>query len=136
MADAGARMHPDHRSQLVFQNILRAPLPGLNHRERLFVAMAAASRYTFKFKVPRALMGLCNDNLVEEARIFGTAMRLAGVYSGRSAQILRTASLNIAPETLSLRVLSRNSDMISGTVKRRLKQLAGLLERDIEIERV
>ena len=136
MADAGARMHPDHRSQLVFQNILRAPLPGLNHQERLFLAMAAASRYTFKFKIPRALMGLCDDNLVEEARIFGTAMRLAGVYSGRSAQILRTASVNITPETLSLRVLSRNSDMISGTVKRRLKQLAGLLERDVEIERV
>lgn len=136
MADAGARMHPDHRSQLVFQNILRAPLPGLNHQERLFVAMAAASRYTFKFKVPRALMGLCDDNLVEEARILGTAMRLAGVYSGRSAQILRTASLSITSDTLSLRVLSRNSDMISGTVKRRLKQLAGLLERDVEIERV
>ena len=136
MADAGARMHPDHRSQLVFQNILRAPLPGLSHQERLFAAIAAASRYSFKFKVPRTLAQLCDEDLVEEARTFGTAMRLAGVYSGRSAHILRTASLDISPETVSLRVLSRNRDMISGTVKRRLKQFAGLLQRDIEIERV
>lgn len=134
MADAGSRMHPDHRSQLIFQNTVRAPLPALSHEERLFAAIAAASRYTFKFKVPRALAGICDERTVSEARIIGTAMRLAGVYSGRSAQILKTASIELKHNTLILRVASANEDMISGTVKRRLKQLSDLVGRDADVK--
>ena len=46
MADAGARMHPDHRPDLVFEHVLRAPFPRLSHQDRLFTAIAVASRYT------------------------------------------------------------------------------------------
>lgn len=134
VADAGARMHPDHRSMLVFENILRAPIPGLTHQERLFVATAVASRYTFKFELRPKYKAFADKGLFEDARMIGTAMRLGGVFSGRSAQILETASLNVDNKTLLMRVKSNNKDMVSGTVERRLKQLASLLDRDATVE--
>ncbi|MEJ0065833.1 MAG: hypothetical protein WDM85_10720 [Caulobacteraceae bacterium] len=38
LADMGARLHPDHRADLVFHQVLRAPVPGMNHAERVFLA--------------------------------------------------------------------------------------------------
>lgn len=128
MADAGARMHPDHRAQLVYEQVLRAPVPALSHSERLFAAHAAASRYTFKLKEdPRysRLMGLAAKR---RAKVLGTAMRLGSVYSGRSGGILATAKLSIKNETLIMTVDKDYGDLVSETVERRLNQLAGLMQ--------
>ena len=43
LADLGARLHPDHRIELVFDQVLRAPIAGMNHAERAFLASAAKS---------------------------------------------------------------------------------------------
>ncbi|MHA7859071.1 MAG: Ppx/GppA phosphatase family protein [Henriciella sp.] len=128
MADAGARMHPDHRAQLVYEQVLRAPVPALSHSERLFAAHAAASRYTFKLKEnPRysRLLGLAAKR---RAKVLGTAMRLGSVYSGRSGGILATAKLAIKNDVLIMTVAKENSDLVSETVERRLNQLAGLMQ--------
>ncbi len=128
MADAGARLHPDHRCQLVFEQVLRAPVPALTHDQRLFAAFAVASRYSFKFDAPAEVSTLMSAQLCAEAKLVGTAMRLGGVFSGRSAEILKSVSLASNADSLSLRVLEGNRDMVSSTVKRRLQQLSDLLE--------
>src|SRR6185503_11333686 len=46
LADIGARLHPDHRADLVFDQVLRAPIAGMNHQERYFLALAGFSRHT------------------------------------------------------------------------------------------
>ena len=129
MADAGARMHPDHRAQLVFEQVLRAPLPALNHNERLFAAYAAASRYTFKFREDPQYARLLSLSAKRRAKVLGTAMRLGAVYSGRSGPILATARLDENADTLSLYVDGNHGDLVSETVERRLGQLAGLMKR-------
>ncbi len=136
MADAGARLHSDHRSELVFEQILRAPLPSLHHPDRLFTAFAVASRYTFKFRAPEEIEKILPAELRAQARLVGTAMRLGGVFSGRSAGILKTAKLNLCAKYLRLQVLSKNQDMISETVRRRHAQLAGLLDVEAVLETV
>lgn len=128
MADAGARMHPDHRAQLVFEQVLRAPLPSLNHSERLFSAYAAASRYTFKYREDPNYARLLSLRAKRRAKVLGTAMRLASVYSGRSGPILETARLKIDDKTLCMHVQKDFSDLVSETVERRLGQLAGLMK--------
>ncbi|MHA7901063.1 MAG: Ppx/GppA phosphatase family protein [Henriciella sp.] len=128
MADAGARMHPDHRAQLVFEQVLRAPLPALNHAERLFAAYAAASRYTFKFREDPRYARLLGMSAKRRAKVLGTAMRLGSVYSGRSGPILATAKLRVKDDVLSLVVDKNYSDLVSETVERRLGQLAGLMK--------
>jgi exopolyphosphatase/guanosine-5'-triphosphate,3'-diphosphate pyrophosphatase len=45
LADVGARLHPDHRAELVFDQVLRAPVTGQSHSERAFLAVAAYARY-------------------------------------------------------------------------------------------
>jgi len=128
MADAGARLHPDHRCQLVFEQVLRAPIPVLTHEQRLFAALAIAARYSFKFEPPPEIAAIIPGQLGADAKLVGTAMRLGGVFSGRSAQILKSACLRLDADELSLRVLEKNRDMVSSTVKRRLQQLANLLQ--------
>lgn len=128
MADAGARMHPDHRAQLVHEHVLRAPLPAMSHSERLFAAYAAAARYTFKFIEDPKYARLLSLTAKRRAKILGTAMRLGSVYSGRSGPILATASLKANDETLSLCVDKNYADLVSETVERRLSQLSGLMK--------
>ena len=128
MADAGARMHPDHRAQLVYEQVLRAPVPALSHSERLFAAYAAASRYTFKLKEDPRYSRLLGLAAKRRAKVLGTAMRLGSVYSGRSGGILATAKLAIKNDALIMTVAKENSDLVSETVERRLNQLAGLMQ--------
>lgn len=128
MTDAGSRMHADHRAQLVFDQILRAPLPALNHQERLFAAYAASSRYTFKYVEDPRYARLLSMGAKRKAKILGTAMRLGSVYSGRSGPILATANLCIESKQLMMRVERPYSDLVSETVERRLGQLAGLMK--------
>ncbi len=134
MGDAGARMHPDHRPDLIFQHILRAPLPWLDHRGRLMAAYSLASRYTYKFAIPEAFQSLQSSTDQRFAHILGTAMRLGGAFSGRSSSILTTAKLEKHKSELVLRIWRKNEDMVSGTVKRRLRQLAELMELEPAIE--
>jgi len=128
MADAGARMHPDHRANLVYEQVLRAPVPSLSHAQRLFAAYAAASRYTFKFVEEPGYAGMLKLSHKRRAKILGCAMRLAGVYSGRSGPILATARLNVVDGALCMHVDRDYSDLISDTVERRLGQLSGLMK--------
>ena len=128
MADAGARMHPDHRANLVYEQVLRAPVPALSHSQRLFAAYAAASRYTFKFTEAPEYAGLLKLSMKRRAKILGCAMRLASVYSGRSGPILATSSLKVDEGALCMRVDRAYSDLISETVERRLSQLSGLMK--------
>ena len=134
MADAGARMHPDHRCDLIFEQVLRAPTPLMNHSERLFAAFAVASRYTFKFKLPEDLSALVKSSDLSDARILGTAMRLGGVYSGRSASMLTTAKLERSSGELVLAVLKEHKDMVSSTVRRRHQQLANLMSLEPRLD--
>ena len=128
MADAGARMHPDHRAQLVYEQVLRAPVPALSHSERLFAAYAAASRYTFKLKEDPSYSRLLGLAAKRRAKVLGTAMRLGSVYSGRSGSILATAKLATNNGMLIMTVDKNYSDLVSETVERRLNQLAGLMQ--------
>ena len=128
MADAGARMHPDHRAQLVYEQVLRAPIPSVTHTNRLFAAYAAASRYTFKFVEEPRYAGILKLSTKRRAKVLGTAMRLGAVYSGRSGPILATARIKADDESLCMFVDRDYSDLISETVERRLGQLAGLMK--------
>ena len=53
LADLGARLHPDHRADLIFHQVLRAPIPGMNHAERVFLATALFARHTAAATVPQ-----------------------------------------------------------------------------------
>ena len=75
LADLGARLHPDHRADLIFHQVLRAPIPGMNHAERVFLATAPASPAT---PPPRP----CREHDLI-ARLLTHERRAAGPRAGR-----------------------------------------------------
>ncbi|MBV9511357.1 MAG: Ppx/GppA family phosphatase, partial [Caulobacteraceae bacterium] len=109
LADVGARLHPDHRAHLVFEQVLRAPLAGLDHPERAFLAMALFTRHTTSGQPPEAdiLARLLTSERTARAKALGAAMRLGCDLSGRSADLLRRSRLNLEGEVITLAAEAR-----------------------------
>jgi exopolyphosphatase/guanosine-5'-triphosphate,3'-diphosphate pyrophosphatase len=138
LADLGARLHPDHRADLVFEQVLRAPVAGQTHAERAFLAVAAFSRHTSASSVPdgATLSRLLSETQRRRARALGSAIRLGCDLSGRSSVLLAQSRLGLKDDRLILSAAEGWSDMLLGEqTARRAAQLAGLLGVKLEIRR-
>ena len=138
LADLGARLHPDHRADLVFEQVLRAPVAGQTHAERAFLAVAAFSRHTSASSVPdgATLSRLLSETQRRRARALGSAIRLGCDLSGRSSVLLAQSRLGLKDDRLILSAAEGWSDMLLGEqTARRAAQLAGLLAVKLEIRR-
>ncbi|OYX46483.1 MAG: hypothetical protein B7Y90_15475 [Alphaproteobacteria bacterium 32-64-14] len=129
LVDIGALLHPDHRADLAFDLVARAPLPGLNHRDRAALALAVSSR--FKRGVHNDVSDkLLDANLAGRARALGALMRLAADFSGRSAALLKHSRLTCDGDTLTLKVATPYRALVSESVERRLQHAADELDMD------
>jgi exopolyphosphatase/guanosine-5'-triphosphate,3'-diphosphate pyrophosphatase len=138
LADLGARLHPDHRADLVFEQVLRAPVAGQTHAERAFLAVAAFSRHTSASSVPdgATLSRLLSETQRRRARALGSAIRLGCDLSGRSSVLLAQSRLGLKDDRLILSAAEGWSDMLLGEqTARRAAQLAGLLGVKLDIRR-
>jgi exopolyphosphatase/guanosine-5'-triphosphate,3'-diphosphate pyrophosphatase len=129
LVDIGALLHPDHRADLAFDLVARAPLPGLSHKDRAALALAVASRFK------KGLKNDVSEKLLDpltagKARALGALMRLAADFSGRSAALLKHARLTCDGDTLELKVAAPYSALVSESVERRLEQAADELDMD------
>jgi exopolyphosphatase/guanosine-5'-triphosphate,3'-diphosphate pyrophosphatase len=137
LADLGSRLHPDHRAQLVFEQVLRAPLAGLNHVERAFLAAALHARHTSSQPLPEPeiIFRILTPERFQRARALGAAMRLGCDLSGRSSALLARASLRLDKTRVILGAERGAADLLLGEqTARRGQVLAGLLERELKIE--
>jgi exopolyphosphatase/guanosine-5'-triphosphate,3'-diphosphate pyrophosphatase len=136
LADFGARLHPDHRADLVFEQVLRAPVPGMNHPERAFLACAAFARHTAANVTPgsRTTERLLSDTQLQRARALGAALRLGCDLSGRSAALLARSRLSLDGEALRLSADAGGADLLLGEqTAKRAATLAGVLDRELDI---
>ena len=130
LCDLGARLHPAHRVELVFEQVLRAPIPGQTHAERAFLACALNARYGGPSATPQpdVVNRLLDEEGRRHARALGQAIRLACDLSGRAPQLLAGARLAIDDGTLTLTPADGYADMLLGEqTRRRLKSLADTL---------
>ncbi|MEN0078669.1 MAG: Ppx/GppA family phosphatase [Pseudomonadota bacterium] len=133
LADAAGTYHPDHRHDMAFRNTLFAPLSGVSHGERVFLAAALGWRYARRFAPTSAIGQLLSKDQLTRAKQLGYALRLGAVFSGRSAEILAKARLEPREDTLALCLPNAASELISETVERRLNQCAEALGRDAAV---
>eukprot|EP01035_Chromulina_nebulosa_P041388 gene41388-55987_t len=114
LADLGARLHPDHRADLVFEQVLRAPVAGQTHAERAFLAVASFSRHTSASSVPdgATLSRLLSETQRRRARALGSAIRLGCDLSGRSSVLLAQSRLGLKDDRLILSAAEGWSDML------------------------
>ena len=130
LADLGARLHPDHRAQLVFDQVLRAPIAGQSHAERAFLAAAIHARHTSQAPPePETLSRLLTPERLDRARTLGQAMRLGCDLSGRSPPLLAAASLTLEKGAAVLTAARANADLLLGEqTAKRLATLAQSLD--------
>jgi exopolyphosphatase/guanosine-5'-triphosphate,3'-diphosphate pyrophosphatase len=136
LADLGSRLHPDHRADLAFEQVLRAPLAGMDHAERCFLAYVAFSRHSAAPQPPDA--STINRMLTQErrqrARALGSAIRLGCDLSGRNPRLLEKSSLAIQSDRLALRALLGWEDMLLGEqTLRRAQTVAQALKLKLEM---
>lgn len=130
----GKGRHPDHRPAMVFEEILHAPLAGLSHKARAYLALILFRSFTNASKTPdeAAINELLSESERQAADIYGMALRLGVVSSGRSADLLKAFSLISAPkssaQTLFLRVKPNCDDLMTGRVIHRLDKLNTALQ--------
>lgn len=140
LCDLGARLHPDHRADLAFDQVLRAPIAGQSHAERAFLAASVFSRYTAQSPTREGggVTRLLTPDRLKRARALGAAMRLGCDLSGRSPKLLEAASLRPGPRGLHLVIRADKAELVMGEqTRKRLSSLAEVLETPfaIDIER-
>ena len=136
LADFGARLHPDHRADLIFYQVLRAPIPGMNHAERVFLATTMFARHTAAATVPEQelIARLLTHERVQRARALGAAIRLACDLSGRSPELLAQSSLEIRSASVLVEAEQAAAPILLGEqTAKRAAALALLLERELKL---
>ena len=136
MADLGARLHPDHRADVVFEQVLRAPIAGMNHTERAFLASAMFSRHTAASTTPEeaTVARVLSPERRQRARALGAAIRLGCDLSGRNPRLLERSSLAIKGERLALTAAPGWEDMLLGEqTAKRAQTLAAVLKLKPEL---
>jgi exopolyphosphatase/guanosine-5'-triphosphate,3'-diphosphate pyrophosphatase len=136
LADVGARLHPDHRVELAFDQVLRAPIPGQTHAERAFLAVAVNARYGGGSGTPEpeTVARLLNEQQRTAARALGLAIRLGCDLSGRAPQLLANAHVAVTEGKLVLSASKGYADVLLGEqTRRRGKALAEAMGLKLEI---
>ncbi len=132
LSDIGWSEHPDYRAEQVFLRILRMPLTGADHRERVMLGLAVASRHaSLGSSLKRlGLRQLINREEERQSTVTGLAMRLAYTISGGALSVLRQFRLQRTSKTLVLTGPEDGQILVGNTVQRRLRTLAEKLGLD------
>lgn len=136
LADTGARLHPDHRADIAFEQVLRAPIAGMNHPERAFLASCVFSRHTAASSTPEeaTITRLLSPERRQRARALGAAIRLGCDLSGRNPRLLERSSLTIRGDKLLLLAAPGWDDILLGEqTAKRASTLAAALKLKLEL---
>jgi len=130
LAGLGKNLHPDYRAELVFEDVLYAPIAGLTHIERAFLSLSLFRTYTAKRKPPVTglIETLLTVNERHTAACIGAAIRLGNVVTGRTPSLLSEFKLEVRGSELHLGCRAERAAMVTAQVRYRLAKLAKLLE--------
>jgi exopolyphosphatase/guanosine-5'-triphosphate,3'-diphosphate pyrophosphatase len=136
LADLGALLHPDHRADLAFEQVLRAPIAGMSHPERAFLASVAFARHTSAPNPPEAVAvaRVIGAERRQRARALGAGVRLGCDLSGRNPRLLEASNLTLQGERLRLTAADGWEDMLLGEqTTKRAQTLASALKLKLEL---
>jgi exopolyphosphatase/guanosine-5'-triphosphate,3'-diphosphate pyrophosphatase len=136
LADIGTKLHPDHRADVVFEQVLRAPIAGMTHPERAFLACVAFARHTAATTTPEAaaIARILSSDRRQRGRALGAAIRLGCDLSGRNPRLLEKSALAIRGDRLALTAAPGWDDMLLGEqTAKRAQTLAGALKLKLDL---
>jgi exopolyphosphatase / guanosine-5'-triphosphate,3'-diphosphate pyrophosphatase len=137
MSDIGWRAHPDYRGEQSLNVVAHASLGGIDHTGRIFLALAVYYRHTGPSesgdKLSERLKAAVSKRIQKRAKIVGAAIRMAHMLSIGVAGVIDETALSYEPGKLILTLPGSYADLDGERLRRRLDQLAQLLERTNEV---
>ena len=135
LSDIGWRIHTDERPDHVMADVMRAPLIGLDHKERVKLALAVRFRYTHRLDSHWIKP---YERLIEEddhmwSRRVGQALRLAHTLSGGMMKLLGDYRLSMDAGNIRLHLGPDNEDLVGESTVKRLTALARSFDRSYDI---
>jgi exopolyphosphatase/guanosine-5'-triphosphate,3'-diphosphate pyrophosphatase len=129
LSDVAWRDHPDVRAEESFRRLLQFPFIGIDHAERVFVALAIHARYAGgpESRWLEPAVALLSPSLRRRAMILGRAILLGYRFSGGVADILAGARLQIDADLVRLEVGKAARAPDSEVVGDRLRLLASAI---------
>ena len=130
LAGTGKGLHPSYRASLVFEDVLYAPLAGLKHKERAYLALIIYRSFTGKTKTPNdaAIDLLLDEDEKRAASVYGLAIRMAVVASGRAASLLKHFKLNMGVNGPHISVDPEYEALMGPRLELRLSKLSAALQ--------
>lgn len=136
IADTGWSDHPDYRNRQAWGRILTAPLMGLDHAGRAFLALAASARYSggIQEDMERTARdtGLGDDD-IRDARALGQALRLGYTIAAGRPEVLDGSRFERSDDGLALKVGDSGIHYFGEVIRKRLGDLAATLELEPEL---
>lgn len=135
LSDIARRDHPDVRASQAFSRGLFLPAVAIDHRARVFLALALFARYKGDIQSPvtRQVRGLVGGRERERAVLLGRALRLGNAVAGGAGKLLARTRLELSRTTLTLRLL-RGAEQLNGeAAAKALAPVAEILGRRPEI---
>ena len=134
--DVEWREHPDYRAAIAFEAMMRVDVAGVDHEERLFVALALLFRHKGARRAAAKLdvFGLLETTRIERSERLGRAMRVADHLSGACGGVLPHCPLLLLDDRLSLAVPPQFAALAGESVESELVILGRLLGRRTQIE--
>jgi len=126
LSDIGWQVHPAGRAAVTFDRVLMAPLSGVDHPGRAFIALAVYCGYGGDSDDSTAAPArrLLSPERQRRARQLGAAIRLGNEFAGRTPRMLPMARLQGLPDRLIFAVSTQCRALVTDTVERRLEALS------------
>ena len=136
LSDLGWREHPDYRSEQTFMRVLRMPVAGIDHAERVILALAMAIRYGASLDETHyadPFMSLVKDDDVTFAWRVGSVIRLAYSLSGGTLAMLTQTRLFRKDGKICLHLPQESRLLFGEAVQRRLEAVGRAFDKAVQI---
>lgn len=137
LSDVAWSEHPSYRGEHGFLRVLRLPVAGLDHADRVFLALGLLVRYVghTDLAAARAVEGLLDPARRALAIQVGHALRLGLTLSGGATTLLRRTRLRPGPAGGFILVLSGDALALLGdVVDRRVAALSSSIGAPITVQ--
>lgn len=136
LSDLAWAEHPRYRGEHAFLKVLRLPVVGISHEDRVFVALAVLARYTgaTKLQGAAAAAGLISPERRRTAAKIGLALRLGLTLCGGVGRMLAKVEVRANYDWVSI-VYPSDMDAAHGeAVGRRMNELSQALDMPVVMQ--
>ena len=124
LADVGWRANPDFRAERGVEIALHSNWVGITVAERAMLAQALHSNFGGGATIAAGIEGLASAAALKRASLWGLAIRLGQRLSGGVEGPLLASKLEMAGDTLELRLRGVDKDLFVEAVERRQRHVA------------